>query len=105
MTLAELNSRIFSECLHTPFQVEIPGAEPLTIELFAVEEKNYSPQLEQFSIMFHGPANRFLPQATYPVEHAKLGKFLLFLVPVGPDEHGMCYQAVFNRRRAQAPPA
>jgi hypothetical protein len=35
-------------------------------------------------------------QQIYQVEHPTLGSFELFLVPVGPDEQGMCYEAVFN---------
>ena len=106
MTLEELNSRIFTECLNTPFQVEVPGGEPLTLELFAVEEKNYGPQFEQFSVMFRGgPANAHLSQAIYALEHAKLGRIELFLVPVGPDAKGMRYEAVFNRRRRDQGPA
>lgn len=104
MTLDDLNSRIFAECLHTPFQIDIPGAEPLTVELVEVEEKNYSPQFEQFSIVFRGPRQAYLQQAMYPLEHAKLGRLELFLVPIGPDEQGMCYQAVFNRRRREPGP-
>lgn len=106
MTLDELNSRVFMECLHTPFRIEVPGAEPLTLELLAVEEKDYGPRFEQFSVLFRGgPKNAYLPQAIYPLEHAKLGRIELFLVPVGPDEQGMRYQAVFNRRRDQGPAA
>jgi Domain of unknown function (DUF6916) len=106
MTIEELNSRIFTECLNTSFQIEVPGAEPMTVELFEVEELNYSSRLEQFSVLFRGPKNPYLPQAIYSLEHPKLGKFPLFIVPIGPDEQGMCYQAVFNRqRREQKNPA
>ena len=51
-------------------------------------------------------ANRFLSsfeQAATPVleqmirrlEHDELGAFELFLVPIGPDDTGMRYEAVF----------
>jgi hypothetical protein len=42
-----------------------------------------------------------LPQHIYALEHTSLGKLELFLVPIGPDERGMRYQAVFvsNLRR------
>jgi hypothetical protein len=33
----------------------------------------------------------------YGVEHDRLGTFDLFLVPVGADETGVSYEAVFNR--------
>ena len=53
---------------------------------------------EPFSLTFRGPAEPVLPQAIYPVEHPKLGKLEIFLVPIGPDpkEKGMRYEAVFT---------
>jgi len=38
---------------------------------------------ESFSLLFVGPGDSALPQETYTIEHAALGKFSLFLVPVG----------------------
>jgi hypothetical protein len=49
-----------------------------------------------FSIVFLGPREQALPQGTYRVEHAAIGAFELFLVPIGPDEAGMRYEAVFG---------
>jgi hypothetical protein len=37
-----------------------------------------------------------LPQQTFSVEHAELGTFDLFLVPLGPSDKGMRYEAVFG---------
>jgi hypothetical protein len=37
-----------------------------------------------------------LEQRTYEVEHQDMGLFALFLVPIGPDDEGMRYEAVFN---------
>jgi hypothetical protein len=49
-----------------------------------------------FSVIFRGPRMPVLPQRIYTMEHGQLGVFSLFLVPIGPDQHGMCYEAVFN---------
>jgi hypothetical protein len=49
----------------------------------------------QFSLVFRGPAEPVLSQATYGVDHDELGHLDLFLVPIGPDGTGMRYQAVF----------
>ena len=32
----------------------------------------------------------------YRVEHEDIGSFEIFLVPIGPDEKGMKYEAVFT---------
>jgi len=95
----DLTIRAFSEHLQTTFRVCVPGDLPLPLELFAVSEKDPSPQVEQFSLVFRGPLKTHFPQGTYAVEHEKLGKFDLFLVPLGPDALGMCYQAIFCRMR------
>lgn len=49
-----------------------------------------------FSIVFAGPLEPVLPQRIYRFAHEELGTFELFIVPVGPDEGGMRYEAVFN---------
>jgi len=54
-----------------------------------------------FSLLFHGPANPFLPQGTYPLRHDAIGDFPLFLVPLGPvptgpDKGLMRYEAIFT---------
>jgi hypothetical protein len=49
-----------------------------------------------FSIVFRGPSDPVMPQGTYRVEHAAIGAFELFLVPIGPDQAGMRYEAVFG---------
>ena len=49
-----------------------------------------------FSVVFRGPAEPLLPQATYRLSHATLSDFDLFLVPIGPDGDGMAYEAAFS---------
>ncbi len=57
---------------------------------------------EAFSLMFVGPNAQRLGQGMYPFEHDQLGTFSLFIVPIGADEAGTQYEAVFNRRRPAA---
>jgi hypothetical protein len=49
-----------------------------------------------FSLMFRGPADPVLPQRIYRLDHDALGPLEIFLVPVGRDEAGTGYQAVFG---------
>jgi len=97
--LDHLNSQVFTEQLNTTFHLQVPGAASVPIELFEVSEKDPSAAVEQFSLMFRGPLAPFCPQAIYTLEHEKLGKFDLFLVPLGPDSAGMRYQVIFSRLR------
>jgi hypothetical protein len=49
-----------------------------------------------FSLVFRSPPGAALPQRIYRVRHEELGVLDLFLVPIGPDAEGMCYEAVFS---------
>jgi hypothetical protein len=51
---------------------------------------------ESFSLLFERSASKAFTQDTYVVEHGALGKFSLFLVPVG-SESGEHYEAIFTR--------
>ena len=51
---------------------------------------------EPFSLVFLGPIRPVLPQRIYPLSHETLGRLELFLVPIGPEEGRMRYEAVFN---------
>ena len=52
---------------------------------------------ESFAVLFRGPQQPILPQAIYRLEHPRMGSLDLFLVPIGPDDTGMRYEAVFTR--------
>ena len=53
-------------------------------------------QREPFSLLFRGPGNLQLPQRTYRIEHDPMGTFDLFIVPLGPDDQGFRYEAIFT---------
>ena len=48
-----------------------------------------------FTITFRGPADPVLPQRIYKLEHPTLGTFEIFIFPIGRDEAGTTYEAVF----------
>ena len=61
---------------------------------------------ETFSLRFEGRGQRHLAQEIYWLEHPELGRFALFLVPVGiPQGETVCYQAIINRLSASRPEA
>jgi hypothetical protein len=71
---------------------------PIELTLESVRDVPGPPDCECFSVMFLGPAESVLPQATYRVEDEGEA-FDIFIVPVGRDERGVRYEAVFNRLR------
>lgn len=51
---------------------------------------------EPFSLVFLGPPRPVLPQRMWDLSHPVLGTQAIFLVPIGPAEGRMRYEAVFN---------
>jgi hypothetical protein len=49
-----------------------------------------------FALLLRAPMDFRGGQGMYRLEHPKHGPIDLFLVPVGPDAKGMCFEAVFN---------
>ena len=92
-----LNSKTFSEHLHTAFRVPMAGADPARLELVEVVESNLSPAMEQFSVFFLGPPT--LGQGIRRLEHNQMGSFDLFLVPVAAEGDRVRYEAAFARFR------
>jgi hypothetical protein len=102
MSTESLHSPQFAECLHTIFHIQTPGGGTVPLELISVVERNDTPRLEQFSLLFRGPATPSLPQQIYEWSHEKLGNRSMFFVPIGPLEGGMGYEVIFNRIRPEA---
>jgi hypothetical protein len=74
--------------------------EPIELELAEVKSyqsrTNEQSGMERFSIFFVGPPEPYLPQHIYSLAHEQMGAFDLFLVPIGGNEKGFRYEAVFN---------
>jgi hypothetical protein len=71
-----------------------PKVELLLVEATPKDAGPHAPR-PPFSLLFQGPAEPFLPQATYRFEHGSLGAMEVFIVPLGRDEHGTTYEAFF----------
>jgi len=83
------------------FELELGGDTTLSLELVSADPLS-SDTIEPgtrapFSITFRSSGERrHVPQQIYTVRHAELGAMEIFLVPIGPDEGGMRYEAVFT---------
>ena len=101
-----LTLQAFMPLLHAKFYAVLPGERRAELELVEVESvrnasgnRRAGPGLvqETFSLCFRGAPREFLPQTTYVLEQERLGRFELFIVPIGQEEECVRYQAVFNR--------
>jgi hypothetical protein len=92
----------FSGRVGQTFQVSTDGGPSISAELVEATEGTEGggagpdgQSRQQFALVFRGPREPVLTQATYAVEHDELGRLEIFLVPIGPDGSGMRYEAVF----------
>src|SRR5690606_714041 len=94
LTLAQARAACQSE-----FLVAAQGAAggirvPLHLE--SVSESRVRSGYVQFALLFTGPAQQPLAQATFLLGHAVLGELPVFLVPVGQRGELIEYQAIFS---------
>ena len=97
--LSELTHETFANELGSPFELDYGAGAPLKLELVeatAAKQSSVGSRRTPFSLLFRGPRQPVLPQKIYPLEHDRLGRLEIFLVPLGPEGAGMCYEAVFT---------
>jgi hypothetical protein len=100
MSLEDFTAETFSSRTGDSFRISVDESNALQAEL--IEVVAFDPPADAsrarvpFSIVFRGPSEPILPQRIYRFEHGTLGAFDLFIVPIGPDESGMQYEAVFT---------
>ena len=51
---------------------------------------------QPFSVVFSTRLAEAFNQKTYTMKHPEMGEQMIFLVPIGPDKNGMCYEAIFS---------
>ncbi|MBV8159904.1 MAG: hypothetical protein JO265_03170 [Acidimicrobiia bacterium] len=102
----ELTQETFESLVGSRFGVLAPGGasvgagqevELVEVRSFGAAPAQPAPTATGFALLFVGPAGAQLPQGTYELAHPELGTVPLFLVPVGLDERGVQYEAVFTR--------
>ena len=97
--LSTLSYQDFSGYLNQSFNIHFGAEVVLAAELVeATELSGYSPlERKPFSIVFRTQQkNEYYQQGTFIIQHPEKGDIPLFLVPKGPDNVGMKYEAVFS---------
>ncbi len=92
-----LTKTMFEQNLHTRFWLLDESANSHPMDLIELANAQSTPRQEQFSLRFRGDRDPIFPQRIYPMKHDSIGDFDLFLVPIGRDDTGTYYEAVFNR--------
>jgi hypothetical protein len=102
LMLEQLNHAMFAAQLNGTFEVTIGST---TVPFTLIEARELGRQenrpaalgrRESFSLVFRAPRGTKAEQSIYDVKNASLGTFGIFLVPIGSDEAGPRYEAIFN---------
>ncbi len=99
--LDTITRETFLPQLGTSFTVHLSSGEAITLQLEELKPLGHGVPggRDPFALTFRHPPlprNAYLPQSIYPLHHDALGIVELFLVPLGPDAHGMRYEAIFT---------
>ena len=96
----QLTFQNFSKHFNTTFQIHYGVETPLDVKLIDIKEiggESSSPDRKPFSLVFRSAdRENYLIQQIYTFEHPEIGKLEIFIVPIGPDDQGMRYEAIFN---------
>lgn len=90
----------FEPHVGTAFRLEVDEGTLLELDLIEVTggagDEDRDAHRLPFSLIFRGPKGTVCEQQICPLEHSEMGAIDLFLVPIGPDDEGMRYEAVFG---------
>ena len=96
MQLDALKPEDFESLIGGVLVLEVSG-DPVECEITEVRRlPPHAVRAHPFSVILRGPRSRPLAQGTYPLRHPQHGRLDLFVVPVGPDQAGLCYEITFN---------
>lgn len=98
--LEQLTGSDFRPYLNTTFTIRFERLDPIPLDLVSVTETGPKPWPEArqpFTLHFLGPvSSQYLLQHIYALDHPTMGTLEMFLVPLGPEQGRMRYEAVFS---------
>jgi hypothetical protein len=96
----QLSLRAFTAQKGTAFTVMVEGGRAVTLTLTEVKilgtRQTGDLTIESYSLIFEGPTSPMLAQSSFEFVHDQMGELVIFIVPLGPIEGVMRYEAVFN---------
>lgn len=98
--LMTITKQTFENIQDKSFEIAFHPEQHLTCKLIEVKGINSSTlkdgQAEPFSIVLETPGDLVFEQNTYMIKNKEMDEFPLFLVPIGADENGVRYEAIFT---------
>ena len=86
----------FKSFQNKSFNAELEDGSTCELILKEITDVKETDKTSSFSLIFHGPKEKFLEQKTYRMGNDEYGKEHIFIVPVGETDDVFLYQAVFN---------
>jgi len=105
MNLGDLTIETAKPLVGTTFEVPLPDGRTTTLKLDEAlpfehlqrrVRRNPKIKRDPFSMFFLGPPSEILPQAMYTLRSETVTFDSVFLVPIGQNEEGTEYEAVFT---------
>jgi hypothetical protein len=94
-----INQQDYQTQLNTVFELPLESGS-LALKLIAVDSVTADTlengQVDPFSAVFETEVAGSVEQGTYTLTHSEVGEITLFIVPIGPADSGMRYEAVFT---------
>jgi hypothetical protein len=110
--LDELSYAALAAQLNSTFRVRSNPGHTVKLELIEAslspeaprKADRPAPRFERFSLLFRGAADELLEQKIHRFEQEQIGRFEMFIVPIGSRDKGhVYYEAVFNRAMPNEP--
>ena len=94
LDLASLTAEDFNQHVGQTYALRQTGND-IMLQLASVKTWGRGKR-QPFTLTFHGPFRPILPQSIYTLENHSHGRVSIFIVPIGANESGMQYEAVFS---------
>jgi hypothetical protein len=100
--LDKLTIDMFAAHLGEKFRLRMDPERVVEVELLQVtplkslKANGHEATRAPFSVVFRGPLSLVAQQRIYPFEHDAMGTHEIFIVPLGPEQGGMLYEAIFS---------
>jgi hypothetical protein len=92
-----MNREDWLPCLEQNLTATTTEGNSFSVELLenkSLGKKSEATQ-EAYSLVFRGPHEELPEQGLISLKHKAIGTIEVFMVPIGSDEQGMCYEAIF----------
>lgn len=88
----------FQACLNQVFVLSADDYrdELELVQVDRVELTRDNGEQDAFTVVFQSSKPEPIPQQTYPLTNAQMGELHLFIVPIGRNDTGIRYEAVFS---------